>query len=101
MRPYSLLTTRGQARRLRALAANALSRYDLDNSCLRLVANDINGIFRVDAGAGLKYILRVTLPEGGHNRDHVSAEMDWLAALARDTISVSRARCQPEMARWS
>ena len=91
MRPYSLLTTRGQARRLRALAANALSRYDLDGSCLRLVTNDMNGIFRVDAGAGLKYILRVTLPEGGHNRDHVSAEMDWLAALARDTdLSVPR-----------
>jgi Ser/Thr protein kinase RdoA (MazF antagonist) len=49
------------------------------------VTNDMNGIFRVDSADGRKFILRVTLPEGGHNLEHVSAEMDWLAALARDT----------------
>jgi Ser/Thr protein kinase RdoA (MazF antagonist) len=33
----------------------------------------------------------VTLPEGGHDREHVAAEMDWLAALANDTdLSVPR-----------
>ena len=38
-----------------------------------------------------KYILRVSLPQGGHNRDHVAAEMAWLEVLARDTcISVPR-----------
>ena len=84
-KPYSTLTVRGQARRLRRLALNALTHYDLDVSCMRLVTNDMNGIFRVDTRGGEKYILRVTLPEGGHNLDHVTAEMDWLAALASDT----------------
>ena len=85
MKPYSALTVRGQARRLRQLALNALSHYDLDVARLRLVTNDMNGIFRIDTRDGQKYILRVTMPEGGHNHDHVAAEMDWLAALARDT----------------
>lgn len=89
--PYPDLTVRGQARRLRALALNALTYYELDVARLRLVTNDMNGIFRIDTRNGQKYILRVTLPEGGHNRDHVTAEMDWLAALTRDTdLSVPR-----------
>ncbi len=91
MKPYSSLTEKGQARRLRPLALNALKRYDLDVTHLRLVTNDMNGIFRVDTTDGQKFILRVTLPEGGHDLDHVAAEMDWLAALARDTsLSVPR-----------
>jgi len=91
MKPYSKLTVHGQARRLRALAINALKQYNLKVARLRLVTNDMNGIFRIDTRDGEKYILRVTLPEGGHDRDHVAAEMDWLAALARDThLSVPR-----------
>jgi Ser/Thr protein kinase RdoA (MazF antagonist) len=91
MKPYATLTERGQARRLRLLAMNALTGYDLDVARLRLVTNDMNGIFRVDTRTGERWILRVTLPEGGHRLDHVAAEMDWLAALARDTaLSVPR-----------
>jgi Ser/Thr protein kinase RdoA (MazF antagonist) len=91
IKPYAALTVRGQARRLRNLALAALKEYDLDVVRLRLVTNDMNGIFRIDTGNGQKYILRVTLPEGGHNRDHVTAEMAWLAALANDTgLSVPR-----------
>jgi Ser/Thr protein kinase RdoA (MazF antagonist) len=91
MKPYSALTELGQARRLRPLALNALKPYNLEVRCLRLLTNDINGIFRVDTTDSQKFILRVTLPEGGHNLDHVAAEMDWLAALARDTtLSVPR-----------
>jgi Ser/Thr protein kinase RdoA (MazF antagonist) len=85
MKPYSSLTVHGQARRLRALALNALSQYALDIARLRLVTNDMNGIFRTDTTDGKRFILRVTVPEGGHTLDHVAAEMDWLAALARDT----------------
>jgi len=85
MKPYSALTARGQARRLRTLALNALTHYRLPATRVRLVTNDMNGIFRVDTDDGEKYILRVTMPEGGHTLDHVIAEMDWLAALARDT----------------
>lgn len=91
MKPYATLTTRGQARRLRGLALAALQGYDLDVSRLRLVTNDFNGIFRLDTRQGEKYILRVTLPEGGHDRDHVAAEMAWLEALSRETtLSVPR-----------
>ncbi len=91
MRPYSSLTIRGQASRLRPLALNALTHFALDIVRLRLVTNDLNGIFRIDTSDGRRFILRVTLPEGGHTLDHVIAEMDWLAALARDTkLSVPR-----------
>jgi Ser/Thr protein kinase RdoA (MazF antagonist) len=85
MKSYSALTELGQARRLRALALNALKEYDLNVSRLSLVTNDLNGIFRLDVLGGNKYILRITVPEGGHNDDHLTAEMDWLTALARDT----------------
>jgi len=91
MKPYSALTVRGQACRLRQLALNALTYYALDVARLRLITNDMNGIFRIDSRDGQKFILRVTMPEGGHNHDHVAAEMDWLAALARNTdLSVPR-----------
>jgi Ser/Thr protein kinase RdoA (MazF antagonist) len=85
MKPYSALTVRGQARRLRSLALNALKKYELDVARLRLMTNDMNGIFRVDTFDGKRYVLRVTLPEGGHTYDHVTTEMDWLAALSRET----------------
>jgi Ser/Thr protein kinase RdoA (MazF antagonist) len=85
MKPYASLTEHGQARRLCTLALNALQLYSLQVARLRLVSNDSNGIFRVDTLDRRKFILRVTLPEGGHTLDHVIAEMDWLAALARDT----------------
>jgi Ser/Thr protein kinase RdoA (MazF antagonist) len=91
MKPFRSLTEIGQARRLRPLALKALQQYDLEVARLRLVTNDLNCIFRRDTAQGEKYILRVTLPEGGHTRDHVAAEMDWLRALARDTdLSVPR-----------
>ncbi len=83
--PYSELTVRGQARRLRRLAMKALALYDLRVERLRLITNDFNGIFRLDTDAGERCVLRVTLPEGGHDRGSVSAEMAWLDALSRDT----------------
>jgi Ser/Thr protein kinase RdoA (MazF antagonist) len=82
---YRELTVHGQARRLRALALEALQHYDLEAVRVRLVTNDFNGIFRVDTAAGRKYILRVALPEGGHHLANLRAEMAWLAALRRDT----------------
>jgi Ser/Thr protein kinase RdoA (MazF antagonist) len=91
MKLYSELTERGQARRLRQLALNALKQYKLKVERLSLITNDMNGIFRIDTHDEKKFVLRVTLPEGGYNRDHVAAEMDWLAALVRDTsLSVPR-----------
>jgi len=91
MKPFLSLTVSGQARRLRQLAIHALASYNLDVTRLRLITNDVNGIFRIDSADGRSYILRVTAPEGGHTVDHVAVEMDWLTALARETdLSVPR-----------
>lgn len=91
LKPYFDLTGRGRALRLRRLALNALEQYDLDVTRVRLITNEFNGIFRVDTATGDKYVLRVTLPEGGHGLDAVCGEMVWLDALSRDTdLSVPR-----------
>jgi Ser/Thr protein kinase RdoA (MazF antagonist) len=91
LKPYFDLTGRGRALRLRHLALKALEQYDLDVSRVRLITNETNGIFRVDTATGEKVILRVTLPEGGHDLDGVLGEMVWLDALSRDTdLSVPR-----------
>lgn len=85
MKSFQNLTNLGKVRRLRHVALSALAHYDLDVTRVRLITNDMNCIFRIDTHSGEKWILRVTKPECGHNRNHVIAEMDWLAALARDT----------------
>jgi Ser/Thr protein kinase RdoA (MazF antagonist) len=85
MKPYSKLTERGQARRLRRLAWKALEQYELEVIRLSLVTNDMNGIFRVDTRAGEKWILRITLPEGGHNPDHVESRLCTVFSWVRGT----------------
>lgn len=96
MSHFDQLTPPGWARRLRELALNALGQYDLDWTRLRLVSNDVNGIFLVVTPTD-KWILRVTLLEGGHTPDHVAADMEWLATLAKDTKSAYRNRSGQEM----
>jgi Ser/Thr protein kinase RdoA (MazF antagonist) len=85
MKDFRNLTARGRALRLRRLAVAALERYALEVERVRLLTNDFNGIFRVDAENGRKYVLRITLPEGGHSLEEIRSEMMWLAALRRDT----------------
>jgi Ser/Thr protein kinase RdoA (MazF antagonist) len=82
---FMSLTQRGKARRLRAMAFDALAHYDLEVRRLRLITNDFNGIFRVDAADGRKLILRIAVPAGRHGFSQFEAEMSWLAALSRDT----------------
>ena len=84
MKPYASLTTLGKARRLRPLALAALENYDLDVRRVSLITNEQNGIFRVDTKDGGTYIMRVCLPDGGHDYGHFVSEMMWLEAL-RDT----------------
>jgi Ser/Thr protein kinase RdoA (MazF antagonist) len=67
------------------MAVLALEQYDLPVERLRLITNDFNGIFRIDTVDRRKYVLRVSLPEGGHDRDGVQAEMAWLDALGGET----------------
>lgn len=86
MRPYYRLTNRGQALRLRRLALVALDRYGLEIERIRLITNDLNGIFRLDTRDGQKYVLRVSIPgAGGHTLPQINSEMAWLAALSRET----------------
>ncbi len=85
MKDYSQLTNRGRAMRLRRMALAALQRYDLDVQRVRLVSNDLNGIFRVDTTGGQTLALRVCLPEAGHSLQEIRSEMIWLEALSRDT----------------
>lgn len=86
MKNYYDLTNRGRARRLRQLAIAALADYDLDVKSVRLITNAFNGIFRVDAEDGHKYVLRVCRPDETENGLlQLRSEMIWLAALRRDT----------------
>lgn len=84
-KPYHQLTNRGKVERLRRMALKALEQYDLEVTRLSLITNSFNGIFRIDTPTNEKYILRVNLPEDGHNSDTVHAEAIWLEALSRDT----------------
>ncbi len=54
MKDFYTLTKRGRAFRLRKMALAALERYDLDVARVRLLTNDMNGIFRVDTAGGDK-----------------------------------------------
>ena len=87
MKDFYQLTIRGRALRLRRMALEALRRYDLDVKRVRLLSNDLNGIFRVDLDSGRKLVLRVCLPEteAGHSLPEIRSEMMWLDALSRDT----------------
>ena len=85
MKAYDQLTNRGRALRLRRMALVALQHYALDVQRVRLLSNDLNGIFRVDTAGGQKWVLRVCLPEGGHTLPEIRSEMIWLEALSRDT----------------
>jgi Ser/Thr protein kinase RdoA (MazF antagonist) len=67
------------------MALVALRHYDLDVRRVRLLSNDLNGIFRVDTSDGQKLVLRVCLPEAGHTLPEIRSEMIWLQALSRDT----------------
>jgi len=86
MTDFYKLTVRGRARRLRRVALAALRHYDLDVTRVRLVTNDMNGIFRVDTADGAKRILRVCRADGlAHSLAEIRSEAAWLHALARDT----------------
>lgn len=88
MKPFNQLTSRGRALRLRQMAFNALAHYDVPNPGVRLIDNGTNGIFRVDAANGQRYMLRVTRPpgeQGGPSEAHLRAEAAWLTAIQAET----------------
>ena len=84
MQPFAFLTEQGRARRLRPLAFAALAQYDVKVARLRLVSNETNCTFRVDAADGKSYALRISLPDV-HTKKEIEAEVAWQLAIARET----------------
>lgn len=83
MKDYYQLTYRGKAKRLKALASKALEAYDLRVVKISLLSNWFNAIYRLDTAEGKRYIIRVVLPDSGHDRDTVQAESVFLSALTK------------------
>lgn len=83
-RGFEQLPRRTQIGRLRQLAEVALAAYDLPPARLTLLAHLFNTTFRVDTVAGQRYVLRIHRA-GTPTIESVGAELEWLAALRRDT----------------
>ncbi len=66
------------------MALVALAAYDLPPARLTLLAHLFNTTFRVDTATGQRYMLRINRA-GTPTVESVSAELDWLIALRRDT----------------
>jgi Ser/Thr protein kinase RdoA (MazF antagonist) len=83
-REFERLPRRTQIGRLRRLAENALAGYDLPPARLTLIAHLYNTTFRVDTDTGQCFMLRIHRA-GTHTVETVGSELEWLAALRRDT----------------
>ena len=95
MIPFDDLTYRGQLRRLRHLAHEALATYNLGDFTLRPLQHRENATFLVRAG-GVRYLLRVSRP-GYREHAAIRSELEWLDAITRDTDRVDQIA---NMMRW-
>jgi Ser/Thr protein kinase RdoA (MazF antagonist) len=84
MQSFETLTYRGQLRRLRGLAAKALTAYNIDSQNLTTLQHEGNTTFRVDLAGGERYVLRIHYP-ALRTVEAVRSEMMWLAALRKET----------------
>lgn len=85
--PFHELGHLGQVRRLRALAATALTQYDIPYSRLSVLQHGDNTTFRVDSDSGRRYVLRVHRPSR-KTAAEIRSEMLWLTALQQDATIV-------------
>ncbi len=83
MKDFYELTTKGRARRVRAMALKALEQYDLDVTRLRLLADSFNIIYRADTADGQKYVVRIVRP-GESTLEELRSQALWCRTLARD-----------------
>jgi Ser/Thr protein kinase RdoA (MazF antagonist) len=90
MKSFQDLTHKGQVARLKRLAERALRDYGIIDGRLTPLTHMENTTFRVDATDGLSYVIRIHRSSSGtghprRNEAQVRSEMEWLAALGRDT----------------
>lgn len=83
MKPYGQLTRLGEIRRVRQLALNALTQYDLDVEQMRFVAWWTNAMFRFRS-EDRSYAIRVCEP-GWRTDTDLRSEALWLDELARNS----------------
>ncbi|MBN1249003.1 MAG: phosphotransferase, partial [Anaerolineae bacterium] len=83
MTPFSALTDRGKARRLRYVALAALAQYDVEIAQLELVGLFTNALFRLRTPSGASYAVRLCAPAWRTDTDILS-EIMWLEALAQE-----------------
>lgn len=81
---FPTLGRAGQTRRLGRLAAAALAEYPIEPVRVRRLREGWNAGFAVTAADGGRWVLRVHRPDGP-SRPQIEAELEWLAALDRDT----------------
>lgn len=93
---FENLTRAGQIRRMKQLAEQALTAYDLENIQLKPLQHFFNTTFRVDAhlrsensgGPGERarerFVIRIHRP-GAQNPATIRSELLWLLALRRET----------------
>jgi Ser/Thr protein kinase RdoA (MazF antagonist) len=84
MKPFETLTYRGQFRRLRRLAFEALRAYEVDEPRLTALLHEDNTTFRVDSTSGERYVLRIHRPSRKTVAE-VRSEMTWLTFLRQET----------------
>jgi Ser/Thr protein kinase RdoA (MazF antagonist) len=83
-RAFQDLTLRGQLRRLRSLALDALHAYDFEVRRCSFAARAFNTVFRVDATNGSTYAVRMSPSLRIHADGCEEAEAAWVTALRRD-----------------
>jgi Ser/Thr protein kinase RdoA (MazF antagonist) len=90
VKPFHTLTKRGQILRLKRLAQKALCDFAIENASLTPLEHMANTTFRIETPDGGRYVMRIVAPTSStalppRTEDQVRSEMEWLAALARDT----------------
>jgi Ser/Thr protein kinase RdoA (MazF antagonist) len=81
---FGQLSRSAQIRRMRRLAQAALEAYELPPMRLTLMVHRYNTTFRVDTADGARYVLRIHRA-GTPAVETVWSELEWLAAITRDT----------------
>src|SRR5687768_8553725 len=90
MKSFHSLTKRGQLARLQLLAVKALRDYEIGEVTLTPLEHMANTTFRLDARDGQRYVIRIQNPSNSEaipqrREEQLRSEMEWLAALNRDT----------------